>query len=261
MPPRDVGAIVVAAGQGTRLGADPPKQYRPIAGVPMLWWSVARLLDEPDVAHLVLVLSAADARQPPAPLADCLAQRPDGRVSLVAGGSTRAASVRAGLLRLPPECNTVLVHDAARPFVSGGVINRVIAAAREVDGALAAVPLQDTLKAAAPAASASSGNAPDSESGTGPAVARTVPRDGLWRAHTPQGFPRAVLERAYVEADATRGGSANGTDDAELVEALGGTVRLVADSPLNFKVTTPADLELAELVGRMLLAERRVGLP
>ena len=148
---------------------------------------------------------------------------------VVAGGTERAASVAAGLAALGPACRTVLVHDAARPFVERPVIDAVIAHARAGDGAVAAVRVSDTLK--------------EADGADASRVRRTVPRDGLWRAQTPQGFPRAVLERAYAEA-----GSAAATDDAALVERIGVTVRLVPDSTRNLKVTTPEDLVLAELL-------------
>ena len=123
----------------------------------------------------------------------------------------------------------VLVHDGARPFVDRAVIDAVIGHARAGEGAVAAVPVSDTIKEAA--------------SGDPTRVARTVPRDALWRAQTPQGFPRALLERAYQAAGASASGA---TDDASLVEAGGGVVRLVPDSPRNLKITTRDDLAVAE---------------
>ena len=150
---------------------------------------------------------------------------------VVAGGAERADSVAAGLAALGPECTTVLVHDAARPFVERAVIDAVIAYARAGEGAVAAVRVSDTLKEASP----------DDPM----RIARTLPRDGLWRAQTPQGFPRSVLERAYAAAGA---GQSVATDDASLVERTGVAVRLVPDSPRNLKVTTAEDLALAELL-------------
>jgi len=147
----------------------------------------------------------------------------------VAGGPERSDSVAAGLAALPPTCEVVLVHDAARPFVERATIDAVIGAAREGVGAVAAVPLTDTLK----------------ETGDSGTVVRTIPRDRLWRAQTPQGFPRTMLEEAYARARQT---GVRATDDAALVERLGRTVRVVPDSPRNFKVTTPDDLALARLI-------------
>jgi 2-C-methyl-D-erythritol 4-phosphate cytidylyltransferase len=129
---------------------------------------------------------------------------------------------------LAAECTVVLVHDGARPFVERGVIDAVIAHARAGEGAVAAVPVSDTLKEQTP--------------GDPPRVARTVPRDRLWRAQTPQGFPRRLLEEAYARAADPNAA----TDDAALVEACGGAVRLVPDTPRNLKITTREDLAVAE---------------
>jgi 2-C-methyl-D-erythritol 4-phosphate cytidylyltransferase len=218
--------VVVAAGRGTRFGGETPKQYQPIGGVPMVLRAVRPFAAHPDVAQVVLVLPPADAEAPPAFLRGAAGAG----LIVVAGGAERSDSVAAGLGALGPECTVVLVHDAARPFVGRAVIDAVIAHARAGEGAVAAVRVSDTLKQAA------------AEDAT--RVARTVPRDGLWRAQTPQGFPRAVLERAYAAAH----GEGGATDDAALVERTGVPVRLVPDSPRNMKVTTPEDLALAELL-------------
>jgi len=218
--------VVVAAGRGHRLGGGTPKQYRPIAGVPMVLRALRPFTTHPEVAHVVLVLPAEDAAAPP----EFLRGLTGAGLRLVAGGAERADSVAAGLGALDPACTIVLVHDAARPFVQRGVIDAVIAHARAGEGAVAAVRVSDTLKEAAPADPTR--------------IGRTVPRDGLWRAQTPQGFPRAVLERAHHEA--ARAGAA--TDDAALVERTGTAVRLVPDSPRNLKVTTAEDFALAELL-------------
>jgi 2-C-methyl-D-erythritol 4-phosphate cytidylyltransferase len=224
--PRDVGVVVVAAGRGTRFGGETPKQYQPIGGVPMVLRAVRPFAAHPEVAQVALVLPAVDAEAPPAFLRGVAGAG----LVVVAGGAERSDSVAAGLRALGPECTVVLVHDAARPFVGRAVIDAVIAHARAGEGAVAAVRVSDTLKQAA------------AEDAT--RVARTVPRDGLWRAQTPQGFPRAVLERAYAAAR-DEGGA---TDDAALVERTGVSVRLVPDSPRNMKVTTSEDLALAELL-------------
>ncbi len=139
--------------------------------------------------------------------------------------------MRAGLATLRAECGVVLVHDGARPFVERLVIDTVITHARQGEGAVPAVPLTDTLKEVA------------RDDPT--RIVRTRPRAQLWRAQTPQGFPRKMLEVAHARA-ARLGRRA--TDDAALVEAMGITVRLVADSSRNIKITTPEDLALAELL-------------
>jgi 2-C-methyl-D-erythritol 4-phosphate cytidylyltransferase len=221
--PRDVGVVVVAAGQGTRLGGDVPKQFLPLAGVPVLLRALRPFASHPEVGRVVVVLAPVYAERPPefiAPLAGA-------GLTIVAGGRERADSVAAGLRALPSDCEIVLIHDGARPFVERRVIDAVIAHARAGEGALAAVPVSDTLKA----------QAPDDPT----RVSRTVARDGLWRAQTPQGFPRQLLEQAYA-----RGRGAGATDDASLVEACGAVVRLVPDGSRNLKITTREDLALAE---------------
>jgi 2-C-methyl-D-erythritol 4-phosphate cytidylyltransferase len=223
--PRNVGVIVAAAGRGTRIGGDLPKQYLPLNGVPILLRAVRPFASHPDVAQVVVVLAPPDAESPPAFLAEMEGEA----LAITAGGRERSDSVAAGLRALQAGCEIVLVHDGARPFVDRGVIDAVIAYARAGDGAVAAIPVSDTIKEAM---------------GTDPTViGRTVPRAGLWRAQTPQGFPRRLLEQAYARAGA---GASGATDDASLVEDCGGTVRLVPDSPRNIKITTREDLAVAE---------------
>lgn len=222
--PRDVGVVLVAAGQGTRLGAGVPKQYLPLGGVPMLLRALRPFTTHPEVAHTVVVLPAADAASPPPWLAEVLG----GTLSVTAGGAERSDSVAAGLAALPAGCTVVLVHDAARPFVEHGLITAVAAVARQGEGAVPAIPVGDTLKEVAP--------------DSGGRIVRTVPRAGLYRAQTPQGFPRRVLEQAHAQA--RPGGSA--TDDALLVEQAGVPVRVVPGSAHNFKITTEDDLRIAE---------------
>ena len=217
--------VLVAAGRGARLGGDTPKQYRRLAGVPVLLHALRPFTAHPDVRQVVVVLPAPDAAEPP----DFLRELAGPALAVVAGGAERAESVAAGLGALAEECRVVLVHDAARPFAERAVIDAVIRHARAGEGAVAAVPVSDTLKEAAEADPSR--------------IARTVPRERLWRAQTPQGFPRELLLRAHAARLAQ---ALPATDDAMLVEACGGTVRLVPDSPRNLKITTPDDLALAE---------------
>jgi 2-C-methyl-D-erythritol 4-phosphate cytidylyltransferase len=229
--PRDVGVIVVAAGQGTRLRGPVPKQYQPIGGVPMVLRALRPFLSHPEVERVVLALPPTDASSPPPFLEGLLGER----LIVVAGGAARGDSVAAGMAALDARCTIVLIHDGARPFVDRGVIDAVIAHARRGEPAIAAVPLSDTLKEASVADASR--------------IERTVPRERLWRAQTPQGFPRQVLADAYARATKE---SRLATDDAELVERNGVAVRLVADSSRNLKVTTPEDLALAELLAAAL---------
>ena len=227
--PRDVGVVIVAAGQGTRIVSDTPKQFLEIGGVPMLLRAIRPFACHPAVAHVVVVLRAADAAAPPA----WLLPHAGSMLSLVAGGAERSASVAAGLAALPPTCQLVLVHDAARPFIDIPLIDRVIEAARAGHAAVPALPVIDTIK--------------EVDAGDPERIARTVPRESLRRAQTPQGFPRQLIEQAHSRA--RRNGAAS-TDDAELVERLGVTVRIVVGDPRNLKVTTAEDLEFAEYLAR-----------
>jgi 2-C-methyl-D-erythritol 4-phosphate cytidylyltransferase len=223
--PRDVGVVVVAAGRGRRAGAGPLKQFREIGGVPMVLRAIRPFVAHPEVAHVAVVLPAEAVATPPPWLA---ALRGEG-VHLVPGGAERSDSVAAGLAALPPSCAVVLVHDGARPFPSRDTIDLVLTEARAGRAALAAIPVSDTLKEAAPG---------------GRLVARTVSRENLWRAQTPQAFPRALLERAHAAA------APGATDDAALVEAIGGSVVLVPDDAGNLKVTSEEDFVLAEALAR-----------
>ena len=226
---RDVGVVIVAAGQGTRIGSDTPKQFLEIAGIPMLLRSIQPFARHPSIAHITVVLRPADAAAPPA----WLVPQVGTMLSLVAGGPERTDSVAAGLAALPEGCQVILVHDAARPFVDTPLIDRVIAGVRDGHAIVPALPVSDTIKELDAADSAR--------------VARTVPRERLRRVQTPQGFPRRILEEAHARAG--RDGVA-GTDDAALVERLGGAVWIVAGDPANLKVTTAEDLALAEYLAR-----------
>lgn len=220
--PPDVGVLLAAAGVGERAGGSAPKQFQPIAGIPMLLRAIRPFAAHPRVGEIVVALPAAQASDPP----DWLGSIVGGRLRIVPGGATRAASVRCALRALDPACRIVLVHDAARPFVSTAEIDDVIAAADQGTGALVAIPVSDTLK----------------RSDDGRQVVDTPPRTGLYRALTPQGFPRAMLQAAYDAA----GDWLDATDDAGLVAAAGGTVVLVPGRSTNIKVTTPDDFRLAE---------------
>jgi len=209
------------------MGGELPKQYLSIGGVPLLLRALRPFVSHPDVAQVVLVLAPDDAENPPGFLESLQGEA----LTIAAGGRERADSVAAGLEALQSGCEIVLVHDGARPFVDRGVIDTVIAHARAGEGAVAAVPVSDTIKEAV---------GPDPT-----LIGRTVPRAGLWRAQTPQGFPRRMLEEAYARAGTAASAA---TDDASLVEVYGGTVRLVPDSPRNMKVTTRDDLAMAEAI-------------
>jgi len=224
----EVGVVIVAAGAGARAGPGEPKQFRPILGVPMLLRALRPFTSHPDVGHVVVALPAGFETRPP----DWLGKLVGERLALVAGGATRAHSVRAGLRALPGSVSIVLIHDGARPFVTRETIDGVVAKARAGVGAVAAIPVSDTVK--------------DVEQER---ITKTVARNRLWRAQTPQGFPRAMIEQAYA---GLANGDAASTDDAELCERAGLPVEVVPDSPYNLKVTTADDFRIAEALAREL---------
>ena len=220
---RDVGVIIVAAGSGSRTGSKELKQFRWVAGKPMLLHSLQAFQARPDVAMVVCVLPREYVADPPPWIFQCDTDR----LLLSLGGAHRGESVANGLEDLPPECEIVVIHDAARPLVTQETIGRVIDEARKGKGAVAAIPVSDTLKRVD-----SSGS-----------VVVTVDRFGLWRAQTPQAFPRPVIERAHREA---READRVATDDAALCEQIGLPVVVVRGSERALKITEEKDFALAE---------------
>lgn len=220
-------AVIPAAGRGTRFGGDVPKQYLVAAGKPLIEHSLHALLSHERVEGVVVALAADDARWPGW---TSLHGKP---VLRCAGGGERADSVLAALHALPAELMgdaLVLVHDAARPNLRASDIDRLVDAASNCeDGALLAAPVRDTLKRA----------------GRDSLIAATEPRDGLWRALTPQAFRRepltAALERARADGVVV-------TDEAMAMERMGAKPKLVEGREDNVKVTTPADLMLVEFL-------------
>ena len=233
-------ALVVAAGRGSRMGAGLPKQYRRIGGRPVLARTLLAFLEDP-ACETVLVAIHPDDR---ALYAEAVAGMDDPRLMPpVAGGATRQASVLAGLEALagrPAAPGAVLVHDAARPFVSAGVIGRVAGALAVADGAIPGLPVTDTLK----------------RCGAGGRIEATVPRDGLWRAQTPQGFRFAPLLAAHRAA--SKAGEGTFTDDAAIAEWAGLTVVVVPGEAVNVKITTDEDLRAADVMTTAGDADRRV---
>lgn len=213
--------IIAAGGRGQRMGAHVPKQLLEIAGRPMLQMSVEAFASHARVDALVVVLPPEMIDAPPAYLTE--AAKP---TTLVSGGERRQDSVANGLAAVDEQTDIVLVHDAARPFVDRAVIDRVIDAAAESGAAICAIAARDTVKVAEDQAY----------------VDRTLPRETVFLAQTPQGFRRSVL------ADAVRLGQAGvaGTDEAFLAEQAGHRVRLVEGSAANMKITDRDDLRLAE---------------
>lgn len=229
-----LAAVIVAAGSGARAGEGPAKQWRKIAGRPVLRWSVEALLAA-GATPVVVVIPAGEAQT----TAECLAGL-SGWSSTV-GAATRAGSVRAGLAALgvaDPDA-IVLVHDAARPFVTRAHVEALLAAMAGREGAIPALPVADTLKR------------------EGETALETVSREGLWRAQTPQAFRLAALREAYAAWPADAG---EPTDDAAVVERAGGRVALAPGDPMLMKLTYPEDFAMAEaLSGQARPLTVRVG--
>ncbi|MFZ5618389.1 MAG: bifunctional 2-C-methyl-D-erythritol 4-phosphate cytidylyltransferase/2-C-methyl-D-erythritol 2,4-cyclodiphosphate synthase [Pseudomonadota bacterium] len=234
-------AIIVAAGRGSRAGAGGPKQYRLLDGEAVLARTARAFLDHPEIDAVRVIIHADDGDLYADAMAGLLSHRK--LLPPVPGGEERQDSVRLGLESLGADApDIVLIHDAARPFIDAATIARVIAAARASGGAIAALPVFDTLK--------------KSDGGESPAIADTVPRDGLWRAQTPQGFRYQSILAAHQAA----AGEAL-TDDAAVAERAGMKVMLVPGSPDNMKITQAEDFGMAEiLLGRKAsMAEYRSG--
>ncbi|MGQ0648252.1 MAG: 2-C-methyl-D-erythritol 4-phosphate cytidylyltransferase [Gemmatimonadaceae bacterium] len=223
---RDVGVVIVAAGGGTRTGKPELKQFRWVAGKPMLLHSVQAFHRRDDVALVVTVLPRSHAGDPPPWLFQCDVDR----LLVSVGGRERMDSVWSGIEDLPDETGIVVIHDAARPLVTDATIAAVIDQARAGRAAVAALPMVDTLKEV------------DAEG----RIVRTVDRTNLWRAQTPQAFPRAMIEHAHLEA---RRAGITATDDASLCERLGYPVVVVRGSERALKITEEADFRRAESFG------------
>ena len=218
-----VGVAVPAAGSGRRMGGV-QKAFLELAGEPVLLHALRPFLGHAQVVSVVVALSPEDALDPPEWLTSL-----DPRVRVVAGGATRTESVRKAVRALPDDVTVVAVHDAARPLVRPEVVTRCIEVAEGGEGAVAGSPVVDTLK----------------EVDADGLVVATTDRSRVWHAHTPQVFPAGLAFHAYEQP------GAEATDDAALVEGVGGRVRMIDDGRWNLKVTRPADLPVAEALLRL----------
>src|SRR5215467_12401719 len=216
-----VSAILAAGGRGLRLGHSQPKQLLEIAGRPILERSVSLLHEHPDVHEVIVALPEELVQNPPAYLLK--ASKP---LRVVAGGARRQDSVAAAFRLVSDRADVVVIHDAARPFATSGLIARTIAAAAESGAALAALEARDTVKEVA-----------------GGIVNATLDRRTIFLAQTPQAFRRDVLRDALAVQD-------DATDEAALAERAGHAVRIVEGEASNIKVTTAEDLVIAEAIGR-----------
>lgn len=241
----DTLAVIVAAGRGTRAGPGGPKQYRQLAGRAVLAWTAEAFLSHPQVDAVRVIIHRDDHNAYDAAMADLL-DHPK-LLSPTPGGAERQDSVRLGLESVAEKAPArVLIHDAARPFIDAATITRVIDALDDHDGAIAALPVHDTIK--------------KSDGASNPCITDTVPRDALWRAQTPQGFGFDRILNAHRKAEGQKL-----TDDAAVAEAAGLSVRLVAGSPDNMKITQAEDFGMAETLldrkteARAAMMEYRTG--
>lgn len=227
-------AIIPAGGAGRRMGGGVPKQFLPLAGIPVLVHTLRVFQRSPIIDEIFLAVPEGDI---PAVRRDIVEGHGLSKVtSILAGGAERQDSVANALMQMRDDHGIVLVHDGVRPFVTGELIGRVVAAAGEHGAAAVGVPVRDTVKSVSAAG----------------VVVKTVEREGLWLTQTPQAFRRHVICAAYEKA-AQDGFS--GTDDACLVERVGISVRMIPGDHDNIKITTPEDLALGVTILRRCESE------
>jgi 2-C-methyl-D-erythritol 4-phosphate cytidylyltransferase len=219
----DVGVVIVAGGKGSRAGGSELKQFRWVAGKPMLLHSVHAFQERTDVGMVVVVLPHAHVGDPPV----WLFQSDTERLLLSVGGRERIDSVRNGLEDVPDDLGIIVVQDAARPLVTAKMIDDVITQARNGNAAAPGIPVVDTLKRV-------------DDSGR---IIDTVERTGVMRIQTPQAFPRDMLMEAHQKAIAE---GVTATDDAALCERLGMKVMVVPGNELAMKITSEEDFARAE---------------
>ena len=228
-----VSAIFPAAGRGSRMKANRNKILLELAGETILVQTLKKFAKVDRISNLIVAVAEDEI-----PLISTLLESKNFSkpIQIVAGGSERQFSIFNAIKFVPPESEIVLVHDAARPLVSIETINRVINAAIEFGGSIAAVPEKNTIKIAT----------------EDQFVQKTLPRNRLWEIQTPQAFRREIIEQAYESAMSE---NFLGTDDSSLVERIGAPVKIVESDPYNIKITTPDDLLFAEEFFRRWLNE------
>jgi 2-C-methyl-D-erythritol 4-phosphate cytidylyltransferase len=221
-------AVIVAAGRGLRMGAETPKQYLPLDGVPILGRTLAVFANSGLFGEMILVVADGETEYCRRSILDRMGMRHD--VCIVSGGGQRQESVFNGLAASRGgEDAVVLIHDGVRPFVTADLLAACLDAARRAGACALGVKASATLKEAGPEGD----------------IRRTLPREDVWLAQTPQGFRLGLIKEAHRRA---REDGFCATDDAQLVERLGRPVVLVPGSRMNIKITTPDDLHLAEII-------------
>jgi 2-C-methyl-D-erythritol 4-phosphate cytidylyltransferase len=226
----NVAAIIVAAGEGLRMGGSTPKSYLPLCGRPMILRTLDRVFAAKKITKVVVVVAPNEIARSQSLLSQ------DGRIGsrawqLQGGGVTRQESVRRGLETLAQDVDFVAIHDGARPFVSSEFIDRCIEVAQEKGAVVPGLPARNTIK----------------HVGADGYVQSTPQRSALWEIQTPQVFRRELIQAAHDRAHRER---FEATDDAMLVEHMGGAVYVLEGDKLNFKITLPEDVWLAEALIR-----------
>ncbi len=223
---KKIVAVIVAAGEGVRMGGGPRKQYRNLGKFPILVHTLFAFDRNPEIDYIVLALPESDRsfcqEKIIAPFDF------NKNIQLVSGGASRQESVYNGLKAVEGDCDIVVIHDGVRPFVSDRLVSESVAGAREYGACIAAVPVKDTLKIV-----------------KNNAIQKTLPRDQVWLAQTPQAFRYDLIVKAHETA---RKEQFKETDDAALVEHFGGEVYLIEGELLNIKITTPEDLKIAKAI-------------
>jgi 2-C-methyl-D-erythritol 4-phosphate cytidylyltransferase len=224
-----IAAILPAAGLGTRMGHETPKQFLELDGVPIVILSLRRIAACPLITHIIVatrgeVVERLDAR--------IREEKFRQEVLVVKGGDTRQSSVSLALKHIPEDTELVVVHDAVRPLITVELITRVIEEARRCEAAILAIPAMDTVKEVKRA------SLPEDVA----LITATIPRERVVLAQTPQVFETQLLKRAFAEAEAE---GVSASDEAGLIEKLGHEVFVVQGSERNIKITKPADMDLA----------------
>ena len=222
-----VVALILAAGQGKRMGAEKNKPYLLLAEKPILFHTLREFEECPSIDGIVLIVEKHEIDHARTSIVDACGCRKV--ISVVAGGPKRQDSVWEGIKALNDECELVMVHDGVRPFISQVLLQRAVDTTRETGATVVAVPVKDTIKVVSR----------EKE------VLKTLDRETLWAVQTPQTFSHDLLKRAHEKA---RQDGFYGTDDASLVERIGVPISIIDGSYENIKITTPEDLVLGEAI-------------
>lgn len=220
-------AIVVAAGGGTRMNTEESKQFMGLAGKPVLAHCLLAFESASSIDGIIVVVRSQDVDRCRKNIIERYGIKK--LRSIVTGGDRRQDSVMAGLMELPPEAEAVCIHDGARPFVTEEQIERILSLIGEFDGVVLGIPVVDTIKRA----------------DVDDVIIETLNRQGLWLIQTPQAFRPQTIFKAYQQA---RIDSIIATDDAVLVERIGGRIKIEPGSQSNMKITHPEDLMIAEML-------------